>query len=80
MKTDDKKRGCGPGDLGHCIVSVPRSTGPRGPLGSLIVWAGSGVRPPAGFPEKNSGPAPEGLSILAALGPVTRHCGVPQWP
>ena len=32
MKTDDKKRGCGPGNLGHCIVSVPRSTGPQGPL------------------------------------------------
>ena len=58
MKTDDKKRGCGPGDLGHCIVSVPRSTGPRGPLGSLIVWAGSGVRPPADFTEKKVGKPP----------------------
>ena len=28
IKTNDKKRGCGPGDLGRCIVSVPRPTGP----------------------------------------------------
>ena len=31
IKTDDTIRGCGPGFLGHCIVSVPRPIDPRGP-------------------------------------------------
>ena len=35
---------------------------------------------PADFPKKNSGLAPEGSLYWRALGPVTRHCGVPQWP
>ena len=35
---------------------------------------------PADFPKKNSGLAPEGSLYRRALGPVTRHCGVPQWP
>ena len=35
-------RGCGPGFLGRHMFSVPRPTGPRGPLGSLLVWADLG--------------------------------------
>ena len=31
MKTDDKKKGCGPGDWGLCAFSVPRPIQPREP-------------------------------------------------
>ena len=51
-----------------------------GAAAPLCMGVGSKDSVPADFPKKNSGLAPEGLSILAALGPVTRHCGVPQWP
>ena len=52
MKTDDKKRGCGPGDWGLCAFSVPRPTGPRGPLGSLFIRVGFGSMVRVDFPEK----------------------------
>ena len=49
----------------------------RSPLSKIV---GSGIHVPADFPKKNSGLAPEGSLYWRALGPVTRHCGVPQWP
>ena len=48
--------------------------------GPYCMGVGSKDSVPAGFPKKNSGLAPEGSLYWRALGPVTRHCGVPQWP
>ena len=47
--------------------------------GPYCMGVGSKDSVPAGFPKKNSGPALKGL-YWRAPGPVTRHCGVPQWP
>ena len=72
IKTNDKKRGCGPGDWGLCAFSVPRPTGPRGPLGSLFIRVGFGSMVRVDFPEKKIDKATRG--VQGALPPdVSLH-------
>ena len=51
-------------------------------LGSSPFMYGVGSKDavPADFPKKNFGPPLKGSLYGWALGPVTGHCGVPQWP
>ena len=67
MKTDDKKRGCGPGFLGRHMFSVPRPTGPRGPLGSLFIRVGFGSMVRVDFPEKKIDKVTRGFRGLCPL-------------
>ena len=67
MKTDDKKRGCGPGNLGRRMFSVPSPTGPRGPLGSLFIRVGFGSMVRVDFPEKKIDKAARGFRGLCPL-------------
>ena len=77
--TPIQQGGPGPPGLDWARGRKKTATPSPGAATPFCIEAGSGVGVRVDFHRENPGLSPERLN-RRALGPVTRHCGVPQWP